>query len=377
MNEVLQPYLRKFVLVFLDDILVYSSSMEAHLQHLTAVLQTLRQHQLYLKESKCSFARPSLDYLDHIISGEGVATDPTKIQAMLQWPVPTTLIELRAFLGLTGYYRKFVRKFVRNYGTISKPLTALLRLKQFSWNSSAQTSFDNLKVAMTTTPVLALPNFQETFTVETDACQDGIGAVLMQKGQPVAFLSKALGDKHKSLSIYEKEFLALIMAVERWRYYLQRKEFIIRTDHRSLAYLNEQNLHFDMQRKAMTRLMGLQFKILYRKGKENMAADALSRVGHLMALQAVSTVQPAWIQEVLNSYATDNQAKQLLQRLAISSLDENGYNLQQGIIWFQGKIWIGQNSALQTKIIAACHSSALGGHSGIAVTYARLKRHFS
>jgi hypothetical protein len=109
------------------------------------------------------------------------------------------------------------------------------------------------------------------------------------------------------------------MAVEKWRHYLQRQEFIILTDHKSLAYLNEQNLHSEMQRKAMTRLMGLQFKIRYKQEKENIAADALSRVGHMMALQAVSTVQPAWVQEVINSYVTDPQAQQLLQRLAISS----------------------------------------------------------
>ena len=174
---------------------------------------------------------------------------------------------------------------------------------------------------MTRTPILALPNFQEPFTIEIDACHDGIGAVLMQQGQPIAYLSKALGEKHRALSIYEKEFLALIMAVERWRAYLQRQEFIILTDHKSLAYLNEQNLHSEMQRKAMTRLMGLHFKIIYRQGKENVAADALSRVAHLMSLQAVSSVQPAWIQEVLNSYTTDPQAQQLLTRLAISSPD--------------------------------------------------------
>jgi len=182
--------------------------------------------------------------------------------------------------------------------------------------------------------------------VETDACQDGIGEVLMQHGQPIAYLSKALGDKHKTLSIYEKEFLALIMVVGKWRHYLERQEFDIQTDHKSLAYLNEQNLHSDMQRKAMTRLMGLQFKIVYRKGKENLAADALSRVGHLMALQAISYVQPAWIQEVLNSYTTDSQAQQLIQRLALHSLDQQGYNLNQGLIWHNGKIWIGNNYVL-------------------------------
>ena len=151
-----------------------------------------------------------------IILADGVATDPSKTAAMLKWPKPTTVTELRGFLGLTGYYRKFVR----NYGIIAKPLTQLLKKKNFGWNDQADKAFITLKSAMMCTPVLALPNFTEPFTIETDACGDGIGAVLMQKGQPIAFLSKALGDKHKHLSLYEKEFLALIMAVERWRPYL-------------------------------------------------------------------------------------------------------------------------------------------------------------
>lgn len=217
----------------------------------------MREHQLYLKRSKCSFAQDKLEYLRHIISAQGVATDSTKTQAMVDWPRPTTITELRGFLGVTGYYRKFVK----GYGVLAKPLTRLLQKKQFEWTTMAQQAFNTLKAAMIHTPVLA-------------------------------FFSKALGEAHKHLSIYEKEFLALIMAVERWRQYLQWHDFVIRTDHKSLSYLNEQNLHPDLQRKAMTRLMGLKFKIYYRKGKENLAADAPSRVGHLMALEAVSEVQP-------------------------------------------------------------------------------------
>lgn len=260
---------------------------------------------------------------------------------------------------------------------MAKPLTNILRLKQFTWSPEAQLAFDNLKIAMTKTPVLALPNFQDTFTVETDACSEGTGAILMQHGQPIAYLSKALGEKHKALSIYEKEFLALIMAMERWRHYLQRQQFLIVIDHKSLSYLNEQNLHSDMWRKAMARLMGLQFKIIYRQGKENVAANALSRVAHLLSLQTVSSVQPAWIHKVLNSYTTDSQAQQLLRRLAISCPDAQGYSLDKGLIRHQDKIWIGSNSALQTRLIAAFHSSALGGHSGIAAAYYRLKKHFN
>ena len=229
---------------------------------------------------------------------------------------------------------------------------------------------------MSSTPVLALPNFQEVFEVETDAFDEGIGAVLMQKGQPIAFLSKALGETHKHLSIYENEFLALIMVVDKWRPYLQRNEFVIKTDHKSLSFLMEQNLHSDLQRKAMTRLMGLQFKVVYKKGKDNVAADALSRVGHLVAIQAVSMSVPVWVHEVANSYATDSQAQSLLARLTIHSPDEHGYSLHQGLIIFKDRIWVGDNSGLQTKIITALHSSAVGGHSGQRATYQRVKRMF-
>uniref|UniRef100_A0A0A8Y3I8 Reverse transcriptase domain-containing protein n=1 Tax=Arundo donax TaxID=35708 RepID=A0A0A8Y3I8_ARUDO len=142
MNEILSPFLRKFVLVFLDDILVYSPSLELHVDHLHQVLSTLRTHQLYLKSSKCPFAQSQIEYLGHIISDVGVLTDPSKIAAMLQWPVPTSVTKLRGFLGLTRYHRKFVR----NYGLLAKPLTQLLKKKQFTWSSQAQTTFEALKM---------------------------------------------------------------------------------------------------------------------------------------------------------------------------------------------------------------------------------------
>jgi hypothetical protein len=265
MNEVLTPCLRKSVLVFMDDILVYSTSIAEHVQHLTEVLTILRQHQLYVKENKCSFACSSLEYLGHIISAEGVATDPKKTEAMVKWPLPNSITDLRGFLGLTGYYRKFVK----NYAIIARPLTNLLKKKAFIWSDSATIAFQALKEAMQTTPVLQLPNFEKQFIVETDACDLGIGAVLMQDQHPIAFLSKPLAVSHQHLPIYDKEFLALLMAVERWRSYLQRGEFIIKTDHHSLSYLDDQQLQSPLQRKAMARLMGLQFRIVYRKGIEN------------------------------------------------------------------------------------------------------------
>jgi hypothetical protein len=223
---------------------------------------------------------------------------------------------------------------------------------------------------------LALPKFDTPFVVETDAFHEGIGAVLMQVGQPVAYLSKALGDRNKKLSIYEKEFLALIEAVDRWRPYLQRTEFTIKTDHKALSFLEGQELQSDLQRKAMTKLMVLHFKIQYKKGTDNTAADALSRRSHICTLTLVTGVIPQWIQEVLNSYATDSEAQNLLCELAISSPNEAGFMLDRGLIKKHDQVWIGNNSALRTKLIASFHDSPIGGHSGMVATYQRIKNYF-
>ena len=174
MNSIFAPANRKYVITFLDDILVFSTTWEEHLEHLRSVLQTLREHQLFVKLSKCSFAQTEIQYLGHVISSEGVATDPEKTRAMEQWPQPTNATELRGFLGLTGYYRKFVQ----NYGTLAKPLTQLLTKKGFAWTEQATVSFQKLKTTMTSTPVLALPDFSQSFAVETDASSTGIGAIL-------------------------------------------------------------------------------------------------------------------------------------------------------------------------------------------------------
>lgn len=370
MNAVFAPFLRKFVIVFLDDILIYSPTWQLHMQHLRMVLDKLRETQFYAKQSKCSFGQQSIQYLGHIISSAGVATDPEKTSAMENWPLPSNITELRGFLGLTGYYRKFVQ----HYGIITKPLTQLLTKKGFVWTDEATEAFNKLKTAMVSTPVLALPNFTLPFTVETDACDNGVGAVLMQQNHPIAYMSKALGQMNQKLSIYEKEFLAVIMAVDKWRQYLQRGPFLILTDHKSLTNLNDQVLTSELQKKAMAKLVGLQFEIKYRRGSENGAADSLSRVGHLLEIQTVSTSRPEWLQEVINSYTNDAHTVTLLQELAIKSPNDQGYILEQGLIKFKGRLYIGENLALQTKLIASLHDSAVGGHSGIQASYQRIKQ---
>lgn len=137
------------------------------------MLEILRKNQLFVKKSKCSFGQQQLEYLGHVITGDGVKADPKKIQAMVEWPTPKTIKQLRGFLGLTGYYRRFVK----GYGDISRPLTQLLKKNSFSWSEGAETAFQSLKVAMSTTPVLAMPDFTKPFTIETDASNTGIGVV--------------------------------------------------------------------------------------------------------------------------------------------------------------------------------------------------------
>lgn len=307
MNTVFKPYLRKFILVFFDDILVYSKSWTDHLCHLRTTLELLQGNQLFAKQSKCVFGQSSLEYLGHKISDKGVSADPVKVVAMQNWPRPTNLKSLRGFLGLTGYYRRFVQ----NYGKICQPLTNLLKKDAFLWTETADQAFETLKEAMTTTPVLALPNYDKEFTLECDASGVGIGAVLMQEGHPIAYISKALAPKHLGLSAYEKELLAVVYAVKKWGHYLLGRHFIIKTDHLSLKYLLDQKISTTMQQKWLTKLLGYDYEIMFKAGYDNKVADALSRLGDESnsSVATLIVVQPDWLTILKQAWHSDEHLK--------------------------------------------------------------------
>jgi hypothetical protein len=212
MNDIFSDHLRKFILVFFDDILVYSQTMEEHLQHLHIALSLLRQHQLAAKMRKCVFGVSHVEYLDHVISAEGVSTDPVKISAIADWETPQSVTQLRSFLGLAGYYRRFIKHF----GIICRPLHDLLKKGNFHWTEIHDIACKTLQQALISAPVLALPNFKESFTLETDASGSGIGVVIMQQGRAIAFFSSALCPRNAAMSSYEKEALAIIEALKRW-----------------------------------------------------------------------------------------------------------------------------------------------------------------
>lgn len=274
-------------------------------------------------------------------------------------------------MGLAGYYRKFIR----NYGIICRALTALLKKGVvFCWTHTEEQAFQALKQALMSAPVLALPDFTKTFVVETYACDVGMGAVLMQEGHPLAYVSKSLGPKNHALSVYEKEYLAILLAVEHWRQYLQMSEFVILTDQCSLTNLADQRLHTCWQQKALTKLLGLQYTIKYEKGTDNSAADALSRRPHDTAeLQTTSTVQPEWLSDIVSSYENDPYSQKLIQKLAFAPSSDSKFTLRNGLLYSQGCIWVGTDTALQTRIVKAFHDTPLGGHSGYPVTYRRIK----
>jgi hypothetical protein len=240
--------------VFFDDILIYSRTLEEHIDHLRLVFSLLAQDQWKVKFSKCRFAQQSITYLGHVVSRGGVSTDPGKVAAVQQWPPPQHIKELRSFLGLAGYYRKFVRSFA----ILARPLTNLLKKGAlFVWTPSHQQAFEALKSSLVSAPVLALPDFTKPFQLQTDACDTGVSAVLLQDGHPLAFVSKALGPRTQSLSTYEKEFLAILVVVEQWRSYLQHSEFTIFSDQRSLMHITDQRLQTHWQLKMHTKLAGL------------------------------------------------------------------------------------------------------------------------
>lgn len=195
-----------------------------YLEHVATVLEILRRDNCQAKMSKCAFAQEQVAYLGHVISAAGVATDELKIQTIRDWIQPTNLKEFRGFLGMSGYYQKFIR----HYAIISQPLTALLKKGTlFVWTDATEAAFQALKQALISAPVLVLADFSQQFVVETDACDVGIGAILSQKGHPLAYVSRSLGPHNKGLSVYEKEYLAILLVVQQWRLYLQLGEFFL------------------------------------------------------------------------------------------------------------------------------------------------------
>ncbi|KAJ0430223.1 putative nucleotidyltransferase, Ribonuclease H [Helianthus annuus] len=371
MNDIFRPYLRSFVLVFFDDILVYSRSWEDHLHHIRVVLQTLREHRLVAKLSKCVFGQTSIGYLGHVISHRGVAVDPEKIQAIRNWPTPTTVKDIRSFLGLAGYYRRFIK----NFATIASPLTDLLKKDSFLWSQSATDAFIQLKELLSSTPVLHLPDFNRPFTVETDASGTGIGAILSQDQHPLAYFSQKLCTRMQNASAYHREMFAITQAVAKWRQYLLGRRFVIITDQQALRNLQDQVIQTPEQHKWLGKLLGFDFEIIYRPGKHNTAADALSRVS-AATLFALSSRAVSFIDQLKEANQTHPELLHWQQQLKDQASSCSAFKFKDGLLFYNDRLVVPANSPLRQQLLMEFHSSPTGGHAGITRTFHRLAANF-
>jgi hypothetical protein len=234
MNKVFMEYLDKFVVVFIDDILIFSKNEEEHDKHLCLVLQKLRENQLYDKLNKCKFWLKEVSFLGHIISEGGISVDTSKVKDTLSWKTPQNISDIRSFLGLTGYYRRFIEGFSK----ISKPMMELLaKGKTFEWTPRREASFQELKKRLTTTSVLTMPNMEKSFSIYCDASGQGLGCVLVQDGHVVAYASRQLRKHEEKYPTHDLELAAVVHALKIWRHYIIGKRCEVYSDHKSLKYI--------------------------------------------------------------------------------------------------------------------------------------------
>ena len=400
MNRVFGPYLDKFIIAFIDDILVYSSSKEEHAEHLRIILQNLREHQLYAKFIKCQFWLDRVAFLGHVVSAKGISADPQKIEAIVDWKPPTNVTQVRSFLGLASYYRKFVEGFSK----IATPLTKLTRKEEkFIWSEACQNSFDELKQRLTTAPVLTLPLGSEGFTVYCDASKQGLGCVLMQHDRVIAYASRQLKKHEVNYPTHDLELAAVVFALRIWRHYLYGVPCRIFTDHKSLQYLFSQKDLNMRQRRWIKLIKDYDCTIEYHPGRANVVADALSRkpsssLAQLKAeyltmlvelrsmgvslettesgtLVAAFHVRPVLVDRVRDLQAQDLYLMKL--RSKIEAGQQSNFTLRgDGTLVLGHRLCVPDVIELKKEIMEEAHSSAYAMHPGSTKMYRTLKDHY-
>jgi hypothetical protein len=274
MNEVLRPFIGLFVVVYFNDILIYSKSMEDHLKHLSAVFDALRAARLFANMDKCIFCTQHVSFLGYVVTPLGIEVDSSKIAAIQEWPTLTTVPQILSFLGLPGFYRRFVRDF----SSIAASLHELTKRDvPLTWSDSQEVVFRTLKDKLTHAHRLQLPDFNKVFKLECDASDIGLGAVLLQEGKPISYFSEKLSGASLKYSTYDKELYALVRTLHIWQHYLWHREFIIHSDHEALKHIRTQTNLNHHHAKWVEFIESFPYIIKHKNGKDNVIAHALSR----------------------------------------------------------------------------------------------------
>ncbi|TYK29012.1 reverse transcriptase [Cucumis melo var. makuwa] len=370
MNRVFKDFLDSFVIVFIDDILIYSKTEAEHEEHLHQVLETLRANKLYAKFSKCEFWLKKVTFLGHVVSSEGVSVDPAKIEAVTNWPRPFIVSEIRSFLGLAGYYKRFVEDFSR----IASPLTQLTRKgTPFVWSPACESSFQELKQKLVTAPVLTVPDGSVSFVIYSDASKKGMGCVLMQQGKVVAYASRQLKSHEQNYPTHDLELAAVVFALKIWRHYLQKRWLELVKD-------------YDCE-------------ILYHPGKANVVADAMSRkvahsaalitkqtpllrdferaeigvsVGEVTSQLAQLSVQPTLRQKIIVAQLNDPYLVEKRRLVETGQGEDFSISSKDGLM-FEGHLCAPEDSAVKTELLIEAHSSPFTMHPGSTKMYQDLR----
>jgi hypothetical protein len=374
MSDMIMPHMDDFVVVYLDDLLIYSKTPEEHLDHVEKVLGLLREQKLYARPSKCEFGVDKMKFLGHVVSSDGIHTDPAKIQAIQDWPIPKSVKEVLQFKGLAEFYRRFVKEFSR----ISAPLSALTGNVPFLWGKNEQTAFEQLKYALTHAPILAPPDFSKQFLVTCDASKFAIGAVLSQgEGKDmrvVAYESRKMIDAETRYEVHDKELLAVIHALKKWHYYLRGKRFVIVTDNWATKFIQTKPHLTQRQMSWMSTLQEFDCDIVHRPGKTNIVADALSRRPDF-ALNALTWIKPddGLFATVKRTAEADPEHQRVLA--AVTASKRVDFKLTDGLLYKGARLYVPEGD-LRHKLLFEAHDAPLSGHLGRDKTYERLSRAF-